>query len=93
MSDKLYQREQPAASSGKQLPIKQETTKGSASDSEAVGARGVGREREGVGGVWKSFLVPAPPPVSWRGIARLSLSVKSPGETHFLFAKLPRSDS
>lgn len=33
MSDKLYQREQPAASSGKQLPIKQETTKGSANDS------------------------------------------------------------
>lgn len=52
MSDKLYQREQPAASSGKQLPIKQETTKGSASDSEGVGERGVGRER-GVG-VWEA---------------------------------------
>lgn len=37
MSDKLYQREQPATSSGKQLPIKQETTKGSASDSEGGG--------------------------------------------------------
>lgn len=92
MSDKLYQREQPAASSGKQLPIKQETTKGSAS--EGVGERGVGREREGV---WeaagKASSSPQPPPVSWRGIARLSLSVKSPGETHFLFAKLPHSDS
>lgn len=80
MSDKLYQREQPAASSGKQLPIKEETTKGSASDSEGVGGQGVSVG----GGEWESFLVP---------LTRLSLSLKSPGEMHFLFAKLPRSDS
>lgn len=87
MSDKLYQREQPAASSGKQLLIKPETTKGSASDSEGVGGGGL----TGGGWVWAAAgkaSSPTPPTLHPRLLERnreaVSLSEITKGDTFLI---------